>query len=283
MIEDLIYDIGMNNGDDTAYYLYKGYRVVAVEANPILVERAKERFADEIKNNRLVILNVGISDKSGTAKFYVNDVKDEWSAFDFEIASRGLNVPPREIVVECVRLKEILDKYGVPFYLKTDIEGNDIFVLEDLNKDDLPMYVSVEAHSLQYMCILSVLGYNSFKCIDQTNHNNPKIINNENCLFRTGRSIHNRSFVLANFFISRFPKVKAFIKKKLRAEIVQKADNANWVFMPGCSGPFGEDTFGDWGVLEEVTYNFLHFHFRQKSRGRINIYGWHDIHARLGR
>ena len=30
--DDLIYDVGMNNGDDTAYYLHKGFRVVAVEA-----------------------------------------------------------------------------------------------------------------------------------------------------------------------------------------------------------------------------------------------------------
>jgi GDP-mannose 4,6-dehydratase len=90
VIEDLIYDIGMHNGNDTAYYLYKGYRVIAIEANPVLVERAKKRFADEINNNRLTILNVGISDKPGTARFYVNNAESEWSAFNFEIAKRGL-------------------------------------------------------------------------------------------------------------------------------------------------------------------------------------------------
>jgi hypothetical protein len=30
----LIYDVGMNNGDDTAYYLRRGFRVVAIEPNP---------------------------------------------------------------------------------------------------------------------------------------------------------------------------------------------------------------------------------------------------------
>ena len=34
MIPDLTYDVVMHNGDDTAYYLYKGYRVVAVDADP---------------------------------------------------------------------------------------------------------------------------------------------------------------------------------------------------------------------------------------------------------
>ena len=32
----LIFDIGMNNGNDTDFYLAKGFHVVAVEANPFL-------------------------------------------------------------------------------------------------------------------------------------------------------------------------------------------------------------------------------------------------------
>jgi hypothetical protein len=31
---ELIFDIGKNNGDDTAHYLSNGYRVVTVEADP---------------------------------------------------------------------------------------------------------------------------------------------------------------------------------------------------------------------------------------------------------
>ncbi len=30
MIPDLIYDVGMHDGEDTAYYLARGYRVVAI-------------------------------------------------------------------------------------------------------------------------------------------------------------------------------------------------------------------------------------------------------------
>ena len=36
----LIIDVGMHNGDDTAFYLAKGFEVVAVEANAALVEAA---------------------------------------------------------------------------------------------------------------------------------------------------------------------------------------------------------------------------------------------------
>ncbi len=38
-VNDLVYDIGMNNGDDTAYYLSLGFRTVAIEANPELVDQ----------------------------------------------------------------------------------------------------------------------------------------------------------------------------------------------------------------------------------------------------
>ena len=34
--ENLIYDIGMQNGEDTRHYLKKSYTVIAVKAYPIL-------------------------------------------------------------------------------------------------------------------------------------------------------------------------------------------------------------------------------------------------------
>ncbi len=45
---DLIYDIGIHNGDDTAYYLSRGYRVVAVDANPLMMDAARQKFAEAV-------------------------------------------------------------------------------------------------------------------------------------------------------------------------------------------------------------------------------------------
>ena len=56
---DLIYDVGMNNGDDTAYFLHQGYRVLAIEANPVLARQAEGRFEKETREGRLIVLNVG--------------------------------------------------------------------------------------------------------------------------------------------------------------------------------------------------------------------------------
>ena len=48
-----MYDVGMHNGNDAAFYLHQGYRVVAIEADPVFVEQAKWRFAQEIREGRL--------------------------------------------------------------------------------------------------------------------------------------------------------------------------------------------------------------------------------------
>src|SRR5690349_11166216 len=70
----VIYDFGMNNGDDVGYYLHKGVRVVGVEANPELCSRVEERFPDAIADGRLTILNVALSDveTSKPITFYVH-------------------------------------------------------------------------------------------------------------------------------------------------------------------------------------------------------------------
>ena len=56
----LVYDVGMNNGDDTSLLLELGYTVVSVEANPVLVRTARKRFASEIRQGRLTIAHVAL-------------------------------------------------------------------------------------------------------------------------------------------------------------------------------------------------------------------------------
>jgi FkbM family methyltransferase len=107
---ELVFDVGMNNGDDTAHYLSKGYRVVAIEADPVLCSRANDRFAEAVRSEQLVVENVGIAQESGTATFYVNGDKSEFSAFDPEIAGRnGMKCHP--VRVRAVTFEEMLVRY----------------------------------------------------------------------------------------------------------------------------------------------------------------------------
>jgi FkbM family methyltransferase len=78
----LIYDVGMHNGDDTAYYLLRGFRVVAIEPNPELVATAANRFRREIEAGYPKILNVGIAADEGELPFWVCQTDSRLSSFD---------------------------------------------------------------------------------------------------------------------------------------------------------------------------------------------------------
>ena len=72
MIEDLIYDVGMHRGKDTEFFLGKGFRVVAIEANLGFVEMVRHRLSGDVDSGRLTILGVAISDRAGLADFWID-------------------------------------------------------------------------------------------------------------------------------------------------------------------------------------------------------------------
>ena len=136
----LIYDVGMHNGDDTAYYLWRGFRVVAIEPNPGLVATAAERFRREIEADELKVLNVGVAAEGGELPFWVCLTDSRLSSLYRGDASLDDRYPVEEIRVPCRTFRSILDDFGVPFYLKVDIQGNDSLCVEALDHGDLPKF-----------------------------------------------------------------------------------------------------------------------------------------------
>ena len=59
---DLIYDVGMHKGEDTEFYLRKGFRVIAFEANPELVDLCRVRLKRFIEQGQLKIVEGAIVD-----------------------------------------------------------------------------------------------------------------------------------------------------------------------------------------------------------------------------
>lgn len=166
----LVFDLGMNNGDDTDYYLKLGYKVVAVEANPALCDKAALRFAAAAGDGRLAIVNAAIWERSGKTSFLVNLDNDHWSSIDPGWAGREDSACQR-IEVRCVTLPELFGRFGVPFYLKIDVEGVDHIVLDQLRGTPaLPARVSVEdcRFGFDYIETLAACGYDGFKLLDQS-------------------------------------------------------------------------------------------------------------------
>src|SRR5688572_27282298 len=121
MDPNLIIDLGAHNGDDTGYYLHKGFRVVAVEANPVLALQVAERFQGAVRAGLLTVLNIGIAGETGTLPFWVNDDESVWSSFDRDLGGRH-GGRCHSVDVHCRPLDAVIRDYGVPYYLKIDIE-----------------------------------------------------------------------------------------------------------------------------------------------------------------
>jgi len=112
--DKLIFDIGMHKGQDSRFYLKQGYKVIAVEANPILAKRNTEKFKDYIDSGQLIIENAGMADKKGILPFYINHSLSEWSSFNKEYGSRRGKF---EVVdVECITIHDLFEKYGIPYF-----------------------------------------------------------------------------------------------------------------------------------------------------------------------
>lgn len=169
MHPNLIYDIGAHVGEDTAYYLAKGFDVVAAEANPLLYKGLTERFAKEITAGRLTVLGVGVCDRSGTGTFYSNDKKEGWSSLlkETKATTRFTHV---ELEVELMPLSHILAAHGTPYYLKIDIEGAEFAAISTLDPaKPLPVFLSFEIY-IDWQGIigrLTMLGFDRFQLVRQ--------------------------------------------------------------------------------------------------------------------
>ncbi len=163
--DDLIIDFGMHHGLDTLFYLQKGFKVVAIEANPQMVEIAKETLKQYLKSGQLIIEAVGIGPERGTFKFYRHLENDEWSTFDAKIAST--RPPHEEIEITCVTPEDIFAKHGIPYYAKIDIEGLDMCVVNAFASiGHQPKTLSVENGPPDTMVGLYNAGWRKFKFIN---------------------------------------------------------------------------------------------------------------------
>lgn len=172
MENDLIFDLGFHNGSDTRFYLGKGFRVMALEANPKLVEKGEQEFKAEIEAGRLVIVNRALSAhaEASSISFFVNDEKDDWSSTNAEWAAKGGH-SVREIKVQSITLDGLIEQHGHPYYIKCDIEGEDkSFIQQVTRSDKKPKYLSVEGGGPFYINSLSSAGYSNFQIVNQFLH-----------------------------------------------------------------------------------------------------------------
>lgn len=271
-VDDLIFDVGLHKGEDTDFYLAKGYRVVSFEANPDLAQACRDRFRHAIAAGRLTIVEGAIAPESAGDEltFYVSS-KSVWGTTDAEWVARNelAGVSTRQITARRVDISETFRRFGVPHYLKIDIEGADRHVLEVLGTFPArPPFISIESEKADFdalieeLTILRDLGYRRFKAVQQE-----------------------------------------FIPGSRLTTSTLKGEPLNFTFPDDASGPFGDDLAGPWldfdGVVADYEKIFRRYRmfgdasainripgaarllwYTGKALGR-GLPGWYDTHARL--
>jgi FkbM family methyltransferase len=276
MRTDLVYDVGMNNGDDTAHYLHRGFKVVAIEADPTLAADARERFADAIAKGQLELLNLAIGPRDEMAEFWICDEKREWNSFDRSFSSRN-GLPHHSIPVRCRPFREVLQEYGVPLYLKIDIEGHDHYCLDALDSADLPRYISLEMGPFEMLFRLRALGYTGFKLITQNDHTQLMVdMFSVRALLKRSLRAYPTLYSLGRRLARAWPPAGSYPVTDLNG-----SRSADWMFKLGSSGPFAEETAGPWQTLEDVAYTWTAYQLGHSRYGEPRLDIWHDVHARL--
>ncbi|HTP83835.1 MAG TPA: FkbM family methyltransferase [Alphaproteobacteria bacterium] len=219
MRSDLIFDVGLHLGEDSEFYLKKGFRVVAVEANPANAAAAARRLRSHVEAGRLTIVNKAIARHEGSVPFFVSDLS-VWGTIDPRWAERNrrLGSSVSEISVPAVPFSSLLNEYGVPYYMKIDIEGADLLCLEALLESaDRPAFVSLESNKTSFddlvreFCLLQTLGYKKYKVVPQHR-----------------------------------------VQEQRLPKPAREGQYVDHVFEEGSSGAFGKELPGDWLSLEQA-------------------------------
>lgn len=160
----------------------KGFRVIGFEADPDLVRHCKDKFSSEIEHNQLTIVEGAIVDRAPSGveqqkvKFYKNLEESVWGTIFDQWARRNevLGTHSKIIDVNVVDFSECLVRYGIPYYMKIDVEGADMLCVKAWRGFSVrPDYISIESDKLdvgkleEEIILLEELGYREFKAIQQ--------------------------------------------------------------------------------------------------------------------
>lgn len=275
----LIFDIGTNKGEDALFYAHLGYEVIAVDADPSLVEENKRTHAAQL--DKITFLNYAISETDGdTLELFINSDSGKNSLIQ-EVGARQDSLAGK-VAVKTITLRTLVEQYGLPHYIKIDIEGYDAIAVRSLiGMSEMPPYISVEAECLpeddrfseegifETLDTLRDAGYTRFKLIDQATL---RVLDDTDTYYRDSTTLPHRVIRKAQQLTGIFSAPyndKKVLEKKYGFALVYSA-----------SGPFGEESAGEWMTYEEAkrTYLFQRRQYFSIEANRRWSY-WADWHA----
>ena len=132
----LVFDIGANVGGFSFVFASTGARVVAVEPNADCVRHIQLSFQTEA----IQVVMAAAGPRDGLAQLNLSDERDDISSLSVEwIATMKERHPQyaglwsRQVTVPMVALDTLVKHYGMPYFIKIDVEGFEESVLDGLS------------------------------------------------------------------------------------------------------------------------------------------------------
>jgi FkbM family methyltransferase len=167
---DLVFDIGAHVGDRVRAFRRLGARVVALEPQPALASTLRLLYG---RDPMVSIEQAAVGRQSGTIELSINVDNPTVSSASVEFIAAAAGAPGWEgqhwgkrISARVITLNDIVAKYGMPAFIKIDVEGFEAEALAGLTHP--PAALSFEftliQRALGHACIerCRTLGYTRF-------------------------------------------------------------------------------------------------------------------------
>ena len=181
--KEIIFDIGSNQGDKAYVFSKLARKVVLFEPNKEDYKFLNYRF----KNNKIIIKNIAIAKKKENKRYFLvlkdNNAYNTLNYKRSKFLENKFTTLVRNSYVKTETINFYIQKYGIPDFIKIDVEGLELEILKNLKTEykknisiicfeaNIPLFLkeTLMIINLFYMNLFNLRIWDKYKFVYQSN------------------------------------------------------------------------------------------------------------------